>query len=108
MAEKQYKIIVPKAGASDETGMSVRLYQLDEMVKANSAWLDELMQVFVRNGWAAETKVTEPEETKMVRARNDDGQYVADDPETPENEAWVEQPVKKTTKKRGRPKKKVD
>tara|TARA_Y100000114_G_scaffold24479_1_gene20182 strand:+ start:1124 stop:1450 length:327 start_codon:yes stop_codon:yes gene_type:complete len=108
MAEKHYKIIVPKAGASDETGMNSRLYQLDEMVKANSAWLEDLMQVFVKNGWAHETKVDEPVETKRVRARDDDGQYVADDPTTPENEAWVEQPIKKTTKKRGRPKKKVD
>ena len=40
-------------------------------------------------------------ETKKVRARNDDGTLKADDPSTPENEAWEEVPVKK----RGRPKK---
>jgi hypothetical protein len=39
--------------------------------------------------------------TKKVRARNDDGTLKADDPNTPENEAWEEVPVKK----RGRPKK---
>ncbi len=39
--------------------------------------------------------------TKKVRARNDDGTLKADDPSTPENEAWEEVPVKK----RGRPKK---
>jgi hypothetical protein len=39
--------------------------------------------------------------TKKVRARNDDGTLKADDPNTPENEAWEEAPVKK----RGRPKK---
>ena len=40
--------------------------------------------------------------TKKVRARNDDGTLKADDPSTPENEAWEEAPVAK----RGRPKKK--
>ena len=39
--------------------------------------------------------------TKKVRARNDDGTLKADDPNTPENEAWEEVPAKK----RGRPKK---
>jgi len=39
--------------------------------------------------------------TEKVRARNDDGTLKADDPNTPENEAWEEAPVKK----RGRPKK---
>lgn len=39
---------------------------------------------------------------KKVRARNSDGTLKADDPNTPENEAWEEAPVKK----RGRPKKK--
>jgi hypothetical protein len=29
-------------------------------------------------------------ETGLVRARNEDGTYVADDPTTPENEAWTE------------------
>lgn len=27
---------------------------------------------------------------RKVRARKDDGSFVADDPNTPENEAWVE------------------
>ena len=40
--------------------------------------------------------------TKKVRARNSDGTLKADDPNTPENEAWEEVPVKQ----RGRPKKK--
>tara|TARA_B100001059_G_C17779111_1_gene553054 strand:- start:38 stop:244 length:207 start_codon:yes stop_codon:yes gene_type:complete len=40
--------------------------------------------------------------TNKVRARNSDGTLKADDPNTPENEAWEESPVKK----RGRPKKK--
>ena len=39
---------------------------------------------------------TEPEaeeETVLIRARNADGTYAADDPATPENEAWVEVPL---------------
>jgi hypothetical protein len=34
-------------------------------------------------------------ETKRTRARTDEGQFIADDPTTPENEAWVEEPVAK-------------
>ncbi len=41
--------------------------------------------------------------TKRVRARNSKGHFIANDPATEENEAWVEKP---STKKRGRPKKK--
>jgi len=43
---------------------------------------------------------------EMVRARNEDGHFVKDDPSTPENEAWVEKPAakpkaqKKPTKKK--------
>jgi len=45
----------------------------------------------------AETMV----KTKLVRARDDKGHYVKDDPDTIENEAWVEVPVeeKKPVKK---------
>ena len=32
-------------------------------------------------------------EPEMVRARDEDGQFIGDDPATPENEAWVEAPV---------------
>jgi len=32
--------------------------------------------------------------TVRVRARNAKGQLVADDPSTPDNEAWVEKPAK--------------
>ena len=48
-----------------------------------------------------------------VRARTEKGHFVKDDPNTPENEAWVEEkPKKKATtkapaKKRGRPRKQV-
>ena len=41
----------------------------------------------------------EVEETEMVRARNDKGHYISDDPDTPENEAWTTKIVKKITGK---------
>ena len=38
----------------------------------------------------------DPVETKLVRARDDEGKFVGDDPSTPDiNEAWVEIPVEK-------------
>lgn len=40
-------------------------------------------------------------ETKLVRARNEDGHFIADDPSTPDvNEAWVVKKVKKAVKKK--------
>ena len=44
--------------------------------------------------------------TEMVRARNDQGHYIADDPSTPENESWVEKPKKKAAPKKKTPAKK--
>jgi len=38
-------------------------------------------------------------EIEMVRARNAKGGFVADDPNTPENEAWVEKPKAKAKAK---------
>lgn len=39
-------------------------------------------------------------ETVKVRARNDKGHYVKDDPATPENEAWTTKVIKKVTGKK--------
>ena len=35
------------------------------------------------------------EEKEIVRARNEKGHYIADDPDTPENEAWTTKVVNK-------------
>ena len=47
-------------------------------------------------------KAEEKDETlKMVRARDENGHYIADDPDTPDvNEAWVVKTVKKAVKKK--------
>ena len=38
----------------------------------------------------AQTKKTVTKKTTKTRARTDTGAFIADDPNTPENEAWVE------------------
>tara|TARA_A200000159_G_scaffold49797_1_gene45993 strand:- start:310 stop:708 length:399 start_codon:yes stop_codon:yes gene_type:complete len=124
---KKYKIVVPKAGASNELGTEVKLYEADEKIEAKEEWQEAMMESFVANEWAIEIKDDAPEEVgepvKMEedtseeeepkRARNEKGHYVADDPSTPDvNEAWEggEAPEEKeeespAPKKRGRPKK---
>ena len=45
-------------------------------------------------------KVIAEEELEMVRARDKDGKFVPDNPDTPDvNEAWIVKTVKKVTKK---------
>ena len=109
--EKQmakYKIVVPKPAASNELGTDTKLYVADEVVDASEEWQDSIMKSFVANGWAMEVKVddlADVEVTEPVRARNDKGYYIADDPSTPDvNEAYEggkapKKTTKKTTKK---------
>lgn len=106
---KQFKILIPKAGSNDEHGLTQKLYVHDEIVEAQEDWQEDLMNQFVANGWAMEVKVDSVEETIDVeaevepkRARNEKGQLVGDDPDTPDvNEAWEggEAPKKKVAKK---------
>ena len=106
---KKYKIVVPKPAADDENGMNIRLFKADEIVESKGDWQDSIMDGFVANGWAMEVKVDSVEETIDVeaevepkRARNEKGELVGDDPDTPDvNEAWEggEAPKKKVAKK---------
>ena len=112
MAGKKYKILVPKAGADDQFGTQVKLYQLDEIVDAKEEWQDSLMSAFVENGWAMEVKADSADESVEVeadikRARNEDGTLKGDDPSTPDvNEAWEGgKAPKKATKKKSTAKK---
>ena len=67
----------------------------------------------IRAAKRAASSVVQKIPVEMVRARNEEGHFVKDDPNTPENEAWVEEKPKKKeaakapAKKRGRPRKKV-
>tara|TARA_Y100001938_G_scaffold149092_1_gene234797 strand:+ start:1328 stop:1657 length:330 start_codon:yes stop_codon:yes gene_type:complete len=89
---KKFKIIVPKAGAANKLGTETKLYIFDEKVEAKESWQEDLMNVFVKNSWAIEIKDDEASdvgEAEPVRARNDKGHYIADDPNTPDvNEAY--------------------
>ena len=100
----KFKIKVPKAGRINELGSESRLYGLDEEIEPTESWQEELMQTFVQNGWAEEIKTdTVEEQGEPVRARNDKGQLVGDDPSTPDvNEAWEggKAPAKKKTTKK--------
>ena len=105
MAAKSYKIVVPKVGATNALGTESKLYILDEVVEAKVEWQQSLMDAFVPNKWAIEVKVEDTsnvETTEPVRARNEKGHYVADDPSTPDfNEAYEGGVApKKTTKKK--------
>ena len=49
----------------------------------------------------APKKAVAQEELEMVRARDENGHFVADDPSTPDvNEAWVVKTVKKAVRKK--------
>ena len=67
----------------------------DWISKDDSVSISEILD-FVNGSVTEEVEV---EETEMVRARNDKGHYISDDPDTPENEAWTTKIVKKITGK---------
>jgi len=81
-------------GMSDKEKEIVQLLQ-QNLVSVNM--LEHWMQCvkFVGEMKTRELEKSLKEETEMVRARNEKGHYIADDPDTPENEAWVEKPKEK-------------
>ena len=64
-------------------------------VRAKMAQVEKEKKIAKRQAMTAPEVVTE-----MVRARNDQGHYIADDPKTEINEAWVEKPKKKAPAKK--------
>ena len=86
------KMLNDALGATDETGRHTKVYKANEELP-NDAFGQKLGAIFIQAGLAEETKVVEPMETKTTitgkRARNNKGQLMADDPNTPDvNEAW--------------------
>lgn len=76
-------------------------------VRAKMAQVEKEKKIARREAIANPEIAKDPEVvTEMVRARNDQGHYIADDPSTPENEAWVEKPKKKAAPKKKAPAKK--
>ena len=91
--------------------MDVQLMTADSVVEADSDVMSKNMEAFVQNGWAIEVKMDSADESVEVdaevkRARNEKGQLVGDDPDTPDvNEAWEggkapKKTAKKSTKKK--------
>ena len=76
-------------------------------VRAKMAQVEKEKKVARREATATPEIAKDPEVvTEMVRARNDQGHYIADDPKTEINEAWVEKPKKKAAPKKKAPAKK--
>lgn len=76
-------------------------------VRAKMAQVEKEKKVARREAMANPEIAKDPEVvTEMVRARNDQGHYIADDPKTEINEAWVEKPKKKAAPKKKAPVKK--
>ena len=76
-------------------------------VRAKMAQVEKEKKIARREAMANPEIAKDPEiVTEMVRARNDQGHYIADDPKTEINEAWVEKPKKKAAPKKKAPVKK--
>ena len=76
-------------------------------VRAKMAQVEKEKKIARREAIANPEIAKDPEVvTEMVRARNDQGHYIADDPKTEINEAWVEKPKKKAAPKKKAPAKK--
>ena len=76
-------------------------------VRAKMAQVEKEKKIARREAIANPEIAKDPEVvTEMVRARNDQGHYIADDPKTEINEAWVEKPKKKAAPKKKAPVKK--
>ena len=65
----------------------------DWISKDDSISISDILD-FVNGSVKEEVEI---KETEMVRARNEKGHYISDDPNTPENEAWTTKVVKKIT-----------
>jgi len=76
-----------------DKGIVQLLQQTDVSVNMLNHWLQCVR--FVGEMKTKELERSLNGETELVRARNEKGHYVADDPDTPENEAWVEKPKEK-------------
>ena len=87
-----YKILVPKPMATTEEGTEVELLTVDTIVDTKEEWKEKHMKDWVNNGWAMEVKdddASDVGEAEPIRARNEKGHYIADDPSTPDvNEAY--------------------
>ena len=92
------KMLNDAIGATDATGRETKVYRANEELPDNE-FGQKLGKIFIAEGFAEETKVVSVTETKTIeptkttmtgkRARNNKGQLIGDNPDTPNvNEAW--------------------
>lgn len=72
---------------------------LAEKIRGEWHTKDDAVMQFILTLEGGDPILEEEDELEMVRARNEEGHYIADDPATEVNEAWVVKTVKKVVKK---------
>jgi hypothetical protein len=73
---------------------------LAEKIRGEWHTKDDAVMQFILTLEGGDPILEEEDELEMVRARNDKGHYIADDPDTEVNEAWIVKTVKKAAKKK--------
>ena len=73
---------------------------LAEKIRGEWHTKDDAVMQFILALEGGDPILEEEDELEMVRARNDKGHYIADDPDTEVNEAWIVKTVKKAAKKK--------
>lgn len=72
---------------------------LAEKIRGEWHTKDDTVMQFILTLEGGDPILEGEDELEMVRARNDKGHYIADDPNTEVNEAWIVKTVKKAVKK---------
>ena len=72
---------------------------LAEKIRGEWHTKDDAVMQFILTLEGGDPILEGEDELEMVRARNDKGHYIADDPNTEVNEAWIVKTVKKAVKK---------
>jgi hypothetical protein len=72
---------------------------LAEKIRGEWHTKSDVVMLFILASERGDPVSKEEEELEMVRARNEKGHYIPDDPTTEVNEAWVVKKVKKALKK---------
>ena len=73
---------------------------LAEKIRGEWHTKDDTVMQFILTLEGGDPILEGEDELEMVRARNDKGHYIADDPNTEVNEAWIVKTVKKAVKKK--------
>lgn len=72
---------------------------LAEKIRGEWHTKSDVVMLFILASERGDPVSQEEDELEMVRARNEKGHYIPDDPTTEVNEAWVVKKVKKALKK---------